>query len=149
MDAVCDSAFFLHKISTVAVWMSTGLLAMSMVGSALAREIDAIKLPPPEMAGGKPLMQALKERHSTREFATKPLPPQILSNLMWAAVGVNRPNSGKRTAPSARDWREIDVYVVLQDGAYRYDSQAHTLSSWWAGISASSLACRTSWQRLR
>ena len=108
-------------------WMSTVLLTVSIMGSALAQEHIAIKLLPPEMEGGKPFMQILKERHSTREFATKPLPPQILSNLIWAAFGVNRPDSGKRTAPSARDWREIDVYLVLQDGAYRYDPQAHAL----------------------
>jgi SagB-type dehydrogenase family enzyme len=72
-------------------------------------------------------MQALKERHSTREFSTRALPPQLLSDLLWAASGVNRPDSGKRTAPSARDWREIDVYVVMAEGAYRYDSPTHTL----------------------
>ncbi|MDP2056519.1 MAG: SagB/ThcOx family dehydrogenase, partial [Thiobacillus sp.] len=64
---------------------------MSMMGTGLAQETGTIKLPPPEMAGGKPLMQALKARHSTREFDGKPLPPQVLSNLLWAASGVNRP----------------------------------------------------------
>jgi SagB-type dehydrogenase family enzyme len=108
-------------------WMSTGLLAMSMIGTTSALETASIKLPPPEMEGGKPLMQVLKERHSTREFATKPLPPQVLSNLLWAASGVNRPDSGKRTAPSARDWREIEVYVTTADGAYRYDPNTHML----------------------
>jgi SagB-type dehydrogenase family enzyme len=72
-------------------------------------------------------MQALGARHSTREFAGKPLPPQLLANLLWAASGVNRPDTGQRTAPSARDWREIDVYVVTADGAYRYDPPTHTL----------------------
>jgi SagB-type dehydrogenase family enzyme len=88
---------------------------------------DTVRLSPPQMTGGKPLMQALKERRSTREFADKALAPQVLSDLLWAAAGVNRPESGKRTAPSARDWREIDVYVVMADGAYLYQPDAHAL----------------------
>jgi nitroreductase len=73
-----------------------------------------------------PLMQALKARHSTREFAGRPLPLQVMANLLWAAGGVNRP-SGQRTAPSAHDWREIDVYVTTADGAYRYDAAKNAL----------------------
>jgi SagB-type dehydrogenase family enzyme len=72
-------------------------------------------------------MQTLNERHSSREFSARPLSQQVLSNLLWAAAGVNRPGSGKRTAPSARDWREIDIYVTLPDGVYRYDADAHGL----------------------
>jgi len=72
-------------------------------------------------------MQALTARHSTRAFSDKALPAQTLGDLLWAAAGVNRPDSGKRTAPSARDWREIDVYVLTADGAYRYDGKAHAL----------------------
>ena len=104
-----------------------GVLLMSMMGTGLAQETGAIKLPPPEMEGSMPLMQALKARHSTREFSSKPLPPQVLSNLLWAANGVSRPESGKRTAPSARDWREIDVIVATAEGAYRYDPPTHSL----------------------
>ena len=81
-------------------WRVVGVLMMSVMGSGLAQELGTIKLPPPETAGGMPLMQALKARHSTREFGKQPLPPQVLSNLLWAANGVNRPDSGKRTAPS-------------------------------------------------
>jgi len=79
------------------------------------------------MEGGKPLMQTLKERHSTREFRDTPLSSQVLANLLWAAAGVNRPESGKRTAPSARDWREIDIYVATAEAVYRYDNQKHLL----------------------
>jgi hypothetical protein len=74
-----------------------------------------LALPKPELDGGKPLMQALAGRHTTREFAAKPLSPQVLSNLLWAAYGVNRPATGGRTAPSARNWQTIDVYVALSD----------------------------------
>jgi len=92
-----------------------------------------IKLPPPQTEGGKPLMQALKERHSTREFSARALPQQVLSDLLWAAAGVNRPESGHRTVPSARDWREIDVYVVISDGAYLYQAKEHLLRQVIAG----------------
>jgi SagB-type dehydrogenase family enzyme len=114
-------------------WRYVGVLMMSMMGTGLAQETGAIKLPPPETEGGMPLMQALKARHSTREFGSKPLPPQVLSNLLWAAGGVNRPESGQRTAPSAHDWREIDVYVTTAEGAYRYDPPTHTLKRVAAG----------------
>jgi SagB-type dehydrogenase family enzyme len=110
-----------------------GVLMMSMMGSGLAQETEAIRLPPPEMAGSMPLMQALQARHSTREFGSQPLTPQVLSNLLWAANGVNRPGSGRRTAPSAHDWREVDVYVATADGAYRYDPPTHTLKRVVAG----------------
>jgi SagB-type dehydrogenase family enzyme len=72
-------------------------------------------------------MQVLKDRHSTREFSTQKLPPQVLSNLLWAAFGVNRPD-GKRTAPSAMNWQEIDIYVATQDGLYLYDAKANALN---------------------
>ena len=115
------------------VWQVAGVLMMSVMGSAVAQETGAIRLPSPETTGGMPLMQALKARHSSREFGNQPLPPQVLSNLLWAAGGVNRPHSGARTAPSAHDWREIDVYVATADGAYRYDPPTHTLQQVVAG----------------
>ena len=108
-------------------WLRMGVLMMSVMGSAGAQDAGTIRLPPPETAGGMPLMRALAARHSSREFAPTPLPQQQLANLLWAASGVNRPDTGQRTAPSARDWREIDVYVVTAVGAYRYDPPTHTL----------------------
>jgi SagB-type dehydrogenase family enzyme len=117
----------------MAGWRVVGVLMMSMMGSALAQETEATRLPPPEMAGSTPLMQALQARHSTREFDGKPLSPQVVSNLLWAANGVNRAGSGKRTAPSAHDWREIDVYVITAAGAFRYDPPGHALKHVGAG----------------
>jgi len=102
-----------------------GLLVMGINGSAEAAE--AINLPPPQISGGMPLMQALQARQSTREFSSRTLPPQMLSDLLWAAQGVNRPATGKRTAPSAHDWREIDVYVTRADGVFVYEPDAHLL----------------------
>ena len=106
------------------IWLCALLFATA---SAVAGEADVIKLPTPQTTGGMPLMQALAARHSSREFAARPLEPQQLSNLLWAAFGVNRAGTDKRTAPSARNWHEIDIYVVLADGTYVYDPVANVL----------------------
>lgn len=90
-------------------------------------EDGPVSLPEPQMDTGRPLMQVLQERHSTRSFSEKMLPEQELSNLLWAAFGVNRPGSGKRTAPSAHNWQEIDIYVATADGLYLYDAGEHEL----------------------
>lgn len=92
-----------------------------------AQELKTIKLPTPQTEGGKPLMQALKERKSTREFSSKKLPVEALSNLLWAAFGINRPESGRRTAPSAMNRQEIDIYVATANGCYLYNAKAHVL----------------------
>ena len=89
---------------------------------------NVIKLPDPQTDIGKPLMQVLKERKSSRSFSEKKLPDQVLSNLLWAAAGINRKDSGKRTAPSAVNWQEVEVYVASADGLYLYDAKAHTLN---------------------
>jgi SagB-type dehydrogenase family enzyme len=72
-------------------------------------------------------MQVLKLRQSSRNFDTKLLPLQELSNLLWAAYGINRPENGKRTAPSAMNWQEIDIYVMMQGGTYMYDAKSNSL----------------------
>jgi len=84
-------------------------------------------LPPALQTGGKPLLEALQQRRSAREFSPRDLPVAVLSNLLWAAFGVNRPETGGRTAPSAHDWEEIDVYVAMAGGLYVYDAHAHVL----------------------
>jgi nitroreductase len=89
--------------------------------------IPTIELPAPDKSGGMPLMQALALRRSGREFASEALPLPLLSGLLWAAWGVNRPDGG-RTAPSAINAQEIDVYVALPAGAYLYDASAHCLT---------------------
>jgi SagB-type dehydrogenase family enzyme len=96
-------------------------------GGKILRALKTIALPAPRTRGGKPLMQALKERRSSREFSSKPLPPEMLSDLLWAAFGMNRPETHGRTAPSAHDWEEIDVYVATADGLHLYDAEAHAL----------------------
>lgn len=105
--------------------LSLGLV-ISFPLSAQTEVSKQIQLPKPQTDGGKPLMQALKERKSTRAFAVRKLPDQVLSNMLWAACGINRAD-GKRTAPSAMNRQEIDVYVILAEGAFLYDPKEHAL----------------------
>ncbi len=81
-----------------------------------SQELKPIQLLKPQMDSGRPLMQVLQDRSSSREFSTEKLPLQVLSNMLWAAFGVNRQDSGKRTAPSASNRQEIDIYVATADG---------------------------------
>jgi nitroreductase len=86
-----------------------------------------IKLPEPDTAGGMPLMQALKERQSNRDFSPELLSLQELSNICWAAWGINRAETGRRTAPSSRNRQEMSVYVVLPDAVYVYNATDHQI----------------------
>lgn len=103
-----------------------GLMGQLKPRRALDPAAAMIALPPPGKAGGKPLMDALASRRSDREFATRPLPEAILSDLLWAAWGRNRPDGG-RTAPSALNAQEIDLFVALPAGAFLYDAGEHCL----------------------
>jgi nitroreductase len=112
--------------------VSLGILAAASAlamapGIAAAQELRPIELPPPRADFGSSLAQALKRRRSTREFAPRPLPPQVLSELLWSAYGVNRPATADRTAPSWRHARETDILAVMADGVWRYDPIAHRL----------------------
>lgn len=110
---------------------SAGLLSAAVLarGGNFAAATEAVrrKLLPPQMQGGMPLMQALALRHSTREFAGRPLPGQALSDLLWAAFGINRPASGDRTAPYWRHIMVIDIHVAMADGLWLYDPKEHAL----------------------
>ena len=112
-----------HWVKTRVPWAALILCAASL----FAQEPKPVPLPSPQTQIGRPLMQVFKERRSTRTFNLEKLPAQVLSNLLWAAFGVNRPESGKRTAPSAMDWQEIDVYVAAAEGLYLYDAKANQL----------------------
>jgi nitroreductase len=97
--------------------------AVFVAGSLLAQSID---LPAPQKTGGLPLMEALAKRSTARAFDAKELSPRQLSSLLWAAFGINRPD-GKRTAPSARNFQETDIYVLLKQGAYVYSAKSNKL----------------------
>ena len=107
-------------------------VAASLIFSAtVTAQQPAIQLPKPAGSPGMPLMQALAKRQTTRAFADKPLPLQTLSNLLWAAFGINRPNEVKaglgRTAPSAMNKQEVELYVVLAQGVYVYEAEQNQL----------------------
>ena len=97
--------------------------AAFIAGSLWAQSID---LPAPQKTGGMPLMDALAKRSTARAFDAKELSPQQLSSLLWAAFGINRPD-GKRTAPSARNYQETDIYVLLKSGTYVYSAKSNKL----------------------
>jgi SagB-type dehydrogenase family enzyme len=92
----------------------------------LGAAVPTIALPAPQRTGGVSLMEALAARRSSREFAPRELALPVLSALLWAGGGVNRPDGG-RTAPSAMNAQEIDMFVALPSGAYRYDAPVHRL----------------------
>jgi nitroreductase len=93
------------------------------------QELKPVELLKPQFETGRPLMQVLKDRSSSRSFSREKLPKQVISNMLWAAFGINRPDSGKRTAPSAMNWQEIDIYVATVYGLYLYDAKAHALKT--------------------
>ncbi len=99
----------------------------SAPGLIYPQELKSIQLLPPRTEGGKPLMQALKERKSGRQFSNKEIPLQVLSDMLWAAYGINRPDTGGRTVPSPMDVREMEIYVAKAEGLYLYDPSANTL----------------------
>jgi SagB-type dehydrogenase family enzyme len=98
------------------------ILGFLLTGSFIisAETLNKIKLSKPNTTNGLPLMQCLQKRHSVREFSDKQISNETLSNLLWAGFGINR-NDGKRTAPSAMDCQEIDIYVVNASGIYLYN----------------------------
>ena len=100
-----------------------------MSRAALAQGATEITLPPPQTGTTTTatLIDAISRRRSTRDFSSRELPRDVLSTLLWCAFGVNRPDSGGRTAPSAHNWQEIEVFAALPDGAYRYDARRHAL----------------------
>jgi SagB-type dehydrogenase family enzyme len=115
------------RIAGPAIGAAIVLAMMCLIGTGIAEEMKTMKLPEPTMKGGMPLMEALKARHTQRDFSDRELPPQVLSDLLWAAFGINRPDRGLRTAPSAMNMQEIDIYVAMKQGLYRYNAEEHSL----------------------
>jgi SagB-type dehydrogenase family enzyme len=107
--------------------LAQGLIGQYKPVAALTNGSHATHLPLANTSGGLPLMQALAQRHSVREFDPAALPDQTLSDLLWAAAGINRPATGGRTVPSAMNGQEVDLYVALAHGLFRYDPPSHSL----------------------
>jgi len=121
---------------TVLASAAAGIAQKARTSSSPA--LKAIKLPPPETDGGTSVLAALKARRTNRNVSEKKLPPQMLSNLLWAAFGVNRLEGAQRgrtgrTAASASNSQEIDLYVALPEGVYLYEADPHRLSPVAAG----------------
>ena len=110
-------------------FLSVAVMMFSVAYFAGAQEFKDISLPAPKTDGGKTLMQALKERQTSRAYSPKKLPLQLISDLLWAADGINRADSGKRTAPSTRNWQEIDIYVVLEEGTFLFNAKENSLKA--------------------
>ena len=110
---------------------NAGILASAALAAvpaaAMAGELKPRDLPPPRSEGGQALTAALKLRRSTREYSDRPLPAQVLSDLLWAAFGINRPASGDRTAPYWRHVMVIDIYLAMADGVWLYEPTSHRL----------------------
>ena len=102
--------------------------ALAFAFASCAFAADGIKLPAPEKSGGMPLLDCLSARASHRDFAEEPLTLEQLSNLLWAAGGVNRPEQGKLVYPTAMNVKDLIIFAVTAEGAYKYDPQAHALS---------------------
>jgi nitroreductase len=105
---------------------ATGAILSMTPNISLAQEAKTIQLSKPQIGSSNSLMQLLWKRMSSRQFSSEPLPTEVLSNLLWAGFGINRPD-GKRTAPSAMNRQDVDIYVILSDGLYLYDAKANQL----------------------
>ncbi len=110
-----------------AIGLAATAAAATVIGRPAAADRPAIHLPAPRRSGGMPLTDALMQRRSIREYSSRPLPPQVLSDLLWAAFGINRPHSGDRTAPYWRHVMVMDIYAAMADGVWLYDPKAHEL----------------------
>ena len=120
---------FLKVSTTTGVILASGNILFPIIpNTALANEPKPIQLVHPTPGSSNPLIQLLEKRSSSREFSNEKLPLTIISAILWAAFGINRPDSGKRTAPSANNRQEIDIYLATGDGLYFFDANANKLN---------------------
>lgn len=128
MDREIHRREFLRASAATGAILLAGNAILSFAGIASAAELQPIQLsrPLPQTEGGNPALQLLLKRASSREFSAKPLPAEILSELLWAAFGINR-TDGRRTAPTASNKQDMDIYVILAQGCYLYDPRANQL----------------------
>jgi len=120
---------FVKAVPSMAVL--AGSASINSMNLNQVQGLQEIVLPKPEREGGKSVLASLLERKTTRTISTKELPMQVISNLLWAAFGVNRDAAGfgkkGRTAPSASNSQEIDLYVAMPNGVYIYEAINHRL----------------------
>jgi len=118
------------------------LLLLPVLSWAQAQDLKTIKLNEPNKKRGLPVTEALSVRASVREWSDRELSLQDLSDLLWAANGINRPDSKKRTASSAQNAQDVDIYVFRKDGVYLYDHVGHALIPMVAGDQRSQIGMR-------
>jgi SagB-type dehydrogenase family enzyme len=116
----------LFTFGTLLIFLSINSFSQTTDTKVNAEKSPEMRLEPVERGGGRPFMEVLNERQTTRQFSERELEPRILSGLLWAANGINREGEGKRTAPSARDAREIDIYMLTPHGIYLYIPEGHS-----------------------
>lgn len=116
------------RITTPLLIAASVLAASTLFSAPLAFAQQSNALPAARMEGGMPLMTALAKRQSIRAYSERPLSHETLSNLLWAAYGINRREAGERTAPSWRGSKEIDIYVATPQAVLLYDSARHALN---------------------
>lgn len=107
--------------------MTKLMIATAMVSFVSLSAAETVSLPAPDKKGGKPLMQTLTERQTKRNFTKKALSNQEISNILYAAYGINRPGTGKHTIPTAINMRNLVLYVTSADGTFRYDAKNNKL----------------------
>lgn len=107
--------------------LALGVLGQLHPRPAAGTATHTLVLPEPARSGGMALLCALQHRESRREFDAAALDPQVLSDLLWACCGVNRPALGGRTAPSAMNAQEVQVHVAMAQGLFLYEPVAHVL----------------------
>jgi nitroreductase len=115
------------KKSSIKWVFISSLFVLCIFTWAQAQESKTIKLPEPAKKGGLSIMETFAKRASSRSWEDKDLSQQDLSNLLWAANGINRPDK-KRTAPSAMNVQDVDIYVLIKSGVYLYDAANHALN---------------------
>ena len=123
-----NGRLFMTTVFSLKRELAASVLVCVFSITAAAQGVGDIQLPAPQTDGGRPLMQVLKDRKSTRDFRPDKLSLQTLSNLLWSAFGVNRPD-GRRTTPSASNKQEIDIYLTTADAVYIYDAKANRLNA--------------------
>ena len=106
--------------------MKKQIFTTAFLITTMAMNAQTIQLPAPQKTGGMPLMEALNNRKTQRNFSERELSQQQLSNLLWAASGVNR-EDGRMTAPTASNNQQIVIFVALKDGVYEYLPKTHEL----------------------
>jgi len=109
------------------IGLASLILCIGFILPAFAQETKTVQLPEPKLDQSKSLVQALKDRKTTREYSQANLPMQTLSNLLWAGWGINRADSGRRTAPSALNRQEVSLYAATPEGMYLYDPKGNAL----------------------